>query len=672
VATGATGSTLSVSGERFTYTTGRSGRNSSILKEGASTTTLNQSGRSSTLSGDRLLYQSRISTGTTLLIPWSLRDLRTGQTTDLPNALDYDLWGDRLARIDADGSVWVSNLRTSAAPVKVRDATPADSLSGTVQIAGDTVAWNVTIGTGPQGSYTVETKQRNLETMTAASDLAGIDSLMDLSTGYAAGWACPPNDGCHTVVVSLETGQATPIGETGIPVVDGNLLAFVSTAGQPTVRELATYADAPRLLATPGAPSSLAIGSTTPWSIRVVSSRVLTACTLEIRDAASTIVRSLPCTSPHAAATVTWDGKDATGAVVANGSYAWRIVGATGPASLVDYDGSTTALGGTVTVSGGTTGGPTVTAQGPGAGGTSAPVATNVTATFSQPVTGVSGTTFRLRNAAGTLVGAAVSYNATTRTATLNPSANLVPDTRYTATLTGGTTAIRSTTNVPLATTTWTFTTGPAPTVSTRTPAVNGTSVAVAANVTARFSEPVQGVGTTTFALRDPGGATVPAAVSYNATTRTATLNPSANLAADTRYTATLTGGTTAIRDRAGNPVATSTWSFTTGPAPTVTARTPASGATGVLRASNVTATFNEAVQGVGTASVVLTNGAGARIAAAVTYNPTTRVVTLDPSATLAGGTRYTVTLSGGATGIRDLAGNPIATTRWSFTTGSR
>ena len=38
---------------------------------------------------------------------------------------------------------------------------------------------------------------------------------------------------------------------------------------------------------------------------------------------------------------------------------------------------------------------------------------------------------------------------------------------------------------------------------------------------------------------------------------------------------------------------------------------------------------------------------------------------------TLAAGARYTATLTGGDTAIRDLAGAPLATTSWSFTTGS-
>ena len=46
---------------------------------------------------------------------------------------------------------------------------------------------------------------------------------------------------------------------------------------------------------------------------------------------------------------------------------------------------------------------------------------------------------------------------------------------------------------------------------------------------------------------------------------RGAILNPSATLTASTKYRATLSGGTAAIRDLAGNPLSTGTWDFTTG-----------------------------------------------------------------------------------------------------------
>lgn len=105
--------------------------------------------------------------------------------------------------------------------------------------------------------------------------------------------------------------------------------------------------------------------------------------------------------------------------------------------------------------------------------------------------------------------------------------------------------------------------TDPAPTVTTRTPAANAIAVARFANATAKLSEPVTGVSGTTVTLRRAStGALVTAAVSYNATTRVATLNPNANLAANVRYTVTLTAG---ITDATGQALAPTTWSFTTG-----------------------------------------------------------------------------------------------------------
>jgi hypothetical protein len=210
--------------------------------------------------------------------------------------------------------------------------------------------------------------------------------------------------------------------------------------------------------------------------------------------------------------------------------------------------------------------GPVVTATSPLSNATGVSVAANVTGTFSVGVTGVSTNTFRLADSAGTRVGGAVSYSATTRQATFNPTANLVANRKYTATLLGGTTAIRDGSNRPLVTKTWTFMAGVAPRVTARTPAINATAVSRTANVTATFSEAVTGVSSSTFTLKNATtGAAVTGVVSYNGTTRVATLNPGVTLAARTKYTATLTGGATKIRDIAGNVLGTNSWSFTTG-----------------------------------------------------------------------------------------------------------
>ena len=84
--------------------------------------------------------------------------------------------------------------------------------------------------------------------------------------------------------------------------------------------------------------------------------------------------------------------------------------------------------------------------------------------------------------------------------------------------------------------------------------------------VTATLSEVVTGVETSTFTVKNAiTGAVVSAVVTRNGTTKQWILNPGADLTAKTRYTATLTGGAGAIRDAAGNPLVTNTWSFTTG-----------------------------------------------------------------------------------------------------------
>jgi hypothetical protein len=105
-----------------------------------------------------------------------------------------------------------------------------------------------------------------------------------------------------------------------------------------------------------------------------------------------------------------------------------------------------------------------------------------------------------------------------------------------------------------------------APTVTGTSPAAGATGVAVTANVTGTFSEAMDTATVTsnTFTLTT-GTTTVPAAVTYNSTDRVATLNPNADLAAGTTYTATIKGGTGGVKDAAGNPLASDrTWTFTT------------------------------------------------------------------------------------------------------------
>jgi hypothetical protein len=109
---------------------------------------------------------------------------------------------------------------------------------------------------------------------------------------------------------------------------------------------------------------------------------------------------------------------------------------------------------------------------------------------------------------------------------------------------------------------------------------------------------------------------------------------------------------------------------------PTVTGNTPASGATGVAPSSNITVTFNEPMNAttISSSTFELRDAANAVVPAAVSYASATRTATLDPIASLAAATTYTVTVRGGATDprVKDVANNALASNfTWSFTTGA-
>ena len=111
------------------------------------------------------------------------------------------------------------------------------------------------------------------------------------------------------------------------------------------------------------------------------------------------------------------------------------------------------------------------------------------------------------------------------------------------------------------------------PTVATVTPAAGATGVAANTAVTLTFSEALTPATVTpsTVALLGPGNAVVPASVTYNATTKTATLTPASQLALNTIYTGIAVGGSSdpRIQDVAGNAMtANYTWTFRTSTTP--------------------------------------------------------------------------------------------------------
>lgn len=195
-----------------------------------------------------------------------------------------------------------------------------------------------------------------------------------------------------------------------------------------------------------------------------------------------------------------------------------------------------------------------------------------------------------------------------------------------------------------------------------------------------------------------------PAAVTANAVYVASYHAPNGNYAADNNYFASagvdnapihllrdgINGGNGVYAYGAGSVFpnnsyqASNYWvdiAFTTqvGPdttAPTVTARSPAPGATGVAPTAVVMATFSEALDPstVSASTFQLRDGNSALIAAAVNYDAATKTATLTPASSLAGNTVHSVTLKGGSTDprIKDVAGNALAADlTWTFTTAA-
>ena len=106
---------------------------------------------------------------------------------------------------------------------------------------------------------------------------------------------------------------------------------------------------------------------------------------------------------------------------------------------------------------------PTVTTVAPVDGADAVDPGTRVTASFDEPIDAstVVGATFQLRDGAGALVPADVTYDAATRTAILRPRAPLAGFVTYRATLKGGAAGIGDAADNALAgDRTWSFTTG--------------------------------------------------------------------------------------------------------------------------------------------------------------------------------------------------------------------
>ena len=213
------------------------------------------------------------------------------------------------------------------------------------------------------------------------------------------------------------------------------------------------------------------------------------------------------------------------------------------------------------------------------------------------------------------------------------------------------------------------------PAVSVYVPASGAADVSLTPVVTVTFAEALSAPTVsheTLYVIRGGDSDRLAASVTYEPTTRTATVALANPLHPQTSYAIFVTSG---IEDLAGNPAIFASSTFTTGDgpddttAPALVAVTPNDGASGVPVGTSVVLRFSETLDRatVGSATFrVYANGDD--LSAAVSRSIDNTVITIDPSLPLPPNTRIDVDIDGA---VADLAGNRLGPVQTVFTTGT-
>ncbi|HRF12451.1 MAG: Serralysin C precursor [Candidatus Accumulibacter phosphatis] len=217
-------------------------------------------------------------------------------------------------------------------------------------------------------------------------------------------------------------------------------------------------------------------------------------------------------------------------------------------------------------------------------------------------------------------------------------------------------------------------------------PSDNGNNVAVGTNLVLSFNEAIK-AGNGTISIYNSDGSLArsinagdTAQVRINGSS--VTVDPGSDLLASHAYYITLSAGAfTDLADNAFAGISGSTrWNFSTGStdtsAPQIVSLTPADDSGNVSRGANLVIVFNETVR-TGSGNLHIRDAQGQLRTIAVTDTSQVTIdnstVTINPTADLAVGANYTVTIEAGA--FRDLAGNNhpgmLAATAWNFSTGT-
>lgn len=312
---------------------------------------------------------------------------------------------------------------------------------------------------------------------------------------------------------------------------------------------------------------------------------------------------------------------------------------------------------------------PTVTATNPVSGATNVPTSQLISVTFGveMKTSSFNEETFVLTNSSGLVNGSVAQAGVAS---TFTPATALLPNTQYTATISGEVADLDG--NELGQDYSWSFTTGAnpdllAPTVVSSIPENGAEDVVLNQLVQITFSEPMNPASLISAFTLKAGTTTIDGVVTT--TDSSAVFTPSADLEPNQVYTASVAAS---AADMSGNSLAAAfTLEFTTGDAldislPQLSAFYPLHEAEDVAVDTLITVTFDELMDpaSISTSTFMVMDGTSV-----VTGNVALAglVATFTPATVLEYETTYTVTVT---TGVQDLAGNAMAANvEWVFTT---
>ncbi len=314
---------------------------------------------------------------------------------------------------------------------------------------------------------------------------------------------------------------------------------------------------------------------------------------------------------------------------------------------------------------------PTVSSVSPTSKATGVPINKTISVVFSEEMASstISTASFWVKEPSGNAIGGAVTL--TNLTASFKPSSNLTPNTTYTVVLSP---TMKDTAGNALAEYTWSFTTSSStdtsvPTVVSVSPQNDSTlDASTTTSVYANFSENMDPATftTSTFTISEGSNKVTGSVI---CTSAKAMFTASYPFTSGKTYTAKIASS---VKDLDGLEMGSDySWSFKVinqdSTIPTVTWRSPDSGATSVAVDASIQVFFSEYITSstMTSSNIVLSDGTST-ISGTIDFQNVTLKFT--PSASLTKGTTYTFTLK---SGITDLAGNALTQTSWTFTTVS-